>query len=94
MTVHKAMKLNKDENDSQKYPTTRLNLIKFFKDHDFHFPIAVCNATGLSAYHFNQEDGFVIEIIGWCHSCHNGTYLDPNGVLLDMEKEKINLKKT
>ena len=42
----------RDGHDGPRFPTTRQTLIKFFKDNDIDFLVAVYNAAGFSAYHF------------------------------------------
>ena len=79
--------------DGPRIPTTRQALIKFFKENDIDFVVAVCNPAGLSAYHFierrmsplsKQLAGIVLP--------HDslGTHLDGNGKTMDYIKELEN----
>ena len=85
-----------DGHDGPRYPTTRQTLIKFFKDNDIDFLVAVCNAAGLSAYHFIERRMAPLskELAGIIlpHDTY-GTHLDSNGVTIDSDKEKANFKK-
>ena len=71
-------------------------LIKFFKDNDIDFLVAVCNAAGLSDYHFierrmaplsKEMSGVILP-----HDIY-GTHLGSNGITVDPEKEKRNFKR-
>ena len=86
----------RDGHDGPRFPTTRQTLIKFFQDHNLDLLVAVCNAAGLSAYHFierrmaplsKQLAGIVLP-----HDSF-GTHLDANGVTVDPKKEMENFKK-
>ena len=88
--------LTRDGHDGPRFPTTRQTLIKFFQDHDIDFLVAVCNAAGLSAYHFIERRMAPLskELAGIVlpHDSF-GTHLDANGVTVDPEKERENFKK-
>ena len=47
--------LTRDGHDGPRFPTTRNTLINIFKEHDLDFIFFVCNASGLSAYHFIER---------------------------------------
>ena len=47
--------LSRDGHDGPRFPTTRDTLGKIFKEHDLDFIYCVCNAAGLSAYHFIER---------------------------------------
>ena len=86
----------RDGHDGPRFPTTRQTLIKFFNEHDIDFLIAVCNAAGLSAYHFIERRMAPLskELAGIVlpHDTF-GTHLDAKGVTVDPEKELENFKK-
>ena len=44
----------RDRPDGLQFPTTRRALIRFLKENNLDFIFAVCNAVGLSAYHFTE----------------------------------------
>ena len=76
----------RDGHDGPRFPTTRQTLTKFVKEHDIDFLIAVCNAAGMSAYHFIERRMAPL-------SKEFGTHLDAKGVTVDPEKELENFKK-
>ena len=45
----------RDGHDGPRFPSTRQALIKLFQTKDIDYIIAVCNASGLSAYHFIER---------------------------------------
>ena len=65
-------------------------MIKFFKKHDTDFLVVVCNAAGLSAYHFiaRQMAPISKELAGVLlpHDAFS-LHLDENSVTVDAEKE-------
>ena len=78
-------------------PTTSKTLIEFFKENDVDYIVAVCNACGLSAYHFiewrmaplsKELAGIILP-----HDSY-GNHLDGNGKTIGGEKELQNFKKT
>ena len=54
-TIKPIWIFTRDGHDGPRFPTTRQALIKFFKENDIDYVIAVCNASGLSAYHFIER---------------------------------------
>ena len=47
--------LTRDGHDGPRFPSTRNTLASIFKEHDLDFIFCVCNAAGLSAYHFIER---------------------------------------
>ena len=86
-----------DGDDGPRFPALRKTLIKFFKVYDIDYLIAVCNAAGLSAFHFveRQIAPFSKELAGIVlpHDSF-GTHLDENGKTIDDVKKLQNFKKT
>ena len=88
--------LSRDGHDGPRFPTTRDTLGKIFKEHDLDFIYCVCNAAGLSAYHFIERRmaplsahlaGVVLPRDAY------GTHLDKNGNTIDDELEIQNFEK-
>ena len=86
----------RDGHDGPRFPTSRQTLIKFFKDDDIDYLIAVCNAAGLSAFHFIERRMVLLskELAGIVLP-HNsfGTHLDENGKTIVDVKEWRTLEK-
>ena len=80
----------RDGHDGPRFPTTRKALTKFFEDNDVDYIIAVCDASGLSAYHFIESRMRPLskELAGVVlpHDTF-GSHLDPNGTSIDERKE-------
>ena len=87
----------RDAHDGPPFPTARKALIKFcFKENDVDYIVAVCNASGLSAYHFIERRmaSLTKELAGVILSHDSyGSHLDGNGKTMDGEKELQNFKK-
>ena len=47
--------LTRDGHDGPRFPATRQTLVKIFMEQDLDFIYCVCNAAGLSAYHFTKH---------------------------------------
>ena len=79
----------RDGHDGPRFPTTRKALIKFFKENNVDCIVAVCNASGFSAYHFIERRMAALskELAGiiLLHDSY-GSHLDGNGKTIDGEK--------
>ena len=86
----------RDGHDGPRFTTSRQTLRKFFKDDDIDYLIAVCNAAGLSAFHFIERRMVLLskELAGIVlpHDSF-GTHLDENGKTIDDVKELQNFRK-
>ena len=82
--------------DGPRFPTTRQALIKFFKENDIDYVIAVCNANGLSAHQFIERRMAPLskELAGIVlpHDTF-GSHLDGSGNTTDSEMELNNFRK-
>ena len=71
-------------------------LINIFKEHDLDFIFCVCNASGLSAYHFIERRmaplSAALAGVVLPHSSF-GSHLDAQGNTVDSELEVINFEK-
>ena len=86
----------RDGHDGPRFPSTRQALIKLFQTKDIDYIIAVCNASGLSAYHFIERRIAPLskELAGVIlpHD-HFGSHLNASRVTVDPELEMKNFKK-
>ena len=88
--------LTRDGHDGPKFPSTRNTLFNIFKEHDLDFLFCVCNASGLSAYHFIERRmaplNAALAGVVLPHD-HFGSHLDASGNTNDVELEKKNFQK-
>ena len=88
--------LTRDGHDGPRFPTTRNTLINIFKEHDLDFIYCVCNASGLSAYHFIERRmaplSAALAGVVLPHSSF-GSHLDDQGNTIDSELELKNFEK-
>ena len=82
--------------DGPHFPTTRKALIKFFKENDADYIVAVCTASGLSVYHFieRRKSPLSKELAGIIVPHYSyGSHFDGNGRTIDGGKVLQNFKK-
>ena len=79
----------RDDHDGLRFLTTSKSLIKFLKENDVDFIVAVCNASGLSAYHFIERRMPTLKRVNLMILPHDsyGSHLDGNGKTIDGDKE-------
>ena len=95
-TIKPIWVFTRDGHDGPRFPTTCQALIKFFKENDIDYVIAVCNASGLSAYHFIERRMAPLskELAGIVlpHDTF-GSHLDGSDNTTDPEMELNNFRK-
>ena len=83
--------LTRDGNDGPRFPSTRNTLASIFKEHDLDFIFCVCNAAGLSAYHFIERRmaslSAALAGVVLPHD-HFGSHLDDSGNTIDIDLER------
>ena len=88
--------LSRDGHDGPRFPSTRDTLATVFKKHDLDFIYCVCNAAGLSAFHFIERRMAPLSLglagIILPHE-HYGSHLDGNGNTIDPDLELKNFEK-
>ena len=88
--------LTRDGHDGPRFPSTRNALFSIFKEHDIDFLFCVCNASGLSAYHFIERRmaplSAALAGVVLPHD-HFGSHLDASGNTIDVDLEKKNFQK-
>ena len=88
--------LSRDGADGPRFPSTRDTVATIFKEHDLDFIFCVCNAAGLSAYHFIERRMAPLSLglagVVLPHD-HYGSHLDGKGVTIDADLEIQNFKK-
>ena len=88
--------LTRDGHDGPRFPATRQTLVKIFMEHDLGFIYCVCNAAGLSAYHFieHRMAPLSAELAGVKLPHDNfGSHLDASGNMTDAKLEMKNFQK-
>ena len=88
--------LTRDGHDGPRFPATRQTLAKIFIEHDLDFIYCVCNAPGLSAYHFIERRmaplSTVLAEVILPHD-NFGLHLDSSRNTMDAELEMKNFQK-
>ena len=83
--------LTRDGHDGPRFPSTRNTLASIFQEHNLDFIFCVCNAAGLSAYHFIERrmDPLSAALPGVVlpHD-HFGSHLDDSGNKIDTDLER------
>ena len=83
--------LTRDGHDGPRFPSTRNTLASIFKEHDLDFIFCVCNAAGLSAYHFIERRmaslSAALAGVVLPHD-HFGSHLDDSGNTIDTDLER------
>ena len=88
--------LTRDGHDGPRFPSTRNTLASIFREHDLDFIFCVCNAAGLSAYHFIERRmaplsaALAGEVLP--HD-HFGSHLHDPGNTIDTDLERKNFEK-
>ena len=87
--------LTRDGHDGPRFQATRQRLAKIFMEHDLNFIYRVCNAAGLSAYHFGERrmaplSAALAEVI--LPHDNPGSHLDASGNTTDAELEMKNFQ--
>ena len=88
--------LTRDGHDGPRLLSTRNTLASIFKKHDLDFIFCVCNAAGLSAYHFIERRmaplSAALAGVVLPHD-HFGSHLGDSGNTSDTDLERKNFEK-